>query len=303
MSHFTVLVIGGNVEEQLQPYHEFECTGINDQYIQEIDKTEKLAGEMTGDEPFSLQEALEYHGLEDRVVSDESEVQSAGDDAPHMYGYAVVKDGKLVKAVKRTNPNSKWDWYVIGGRWGDMLKLKKDAIGFTNKRRELELVAGGYADQAVKGNIDVQGMRDAAGRDAAERWDKAAAAAAASGSSWWKSWVQVRAEHGDNLEAARDEYNNQPAIKAMREAAFCRYPLHDYDQYQTPREEFIQAARDGALSAYAVLYNGQWAAKGCMGWFGISDDETNQASWDAKINRLIDELPDDALLTVVDCHI
>ncbi len=27
MSHFTVLVVGDNVEEQLAPFHEFECTG------------------------------------------------------------------------------------------------------------------------------------------------------------------------------------------------------------------------------------------------------------------------------------
>lgn len=26
MSHFTMLVIGAEPEEQLQPYHEFECT-------------------------------------------------------------------------------------------------------------------------------------------------------------------------------------------------------------------------------------------------------------------------------------
>ena len=38
MSHFSVMVIGGNVEEQLQPYHEFECTGINDQYVVDVDK-------------------------------------------------------------------------------------------------------------------------------------------------------------------------------------------------------------------------------------------------------------------------
>jgi hypothetical protein len=41
MSHFSVLVIGGNVEEQLQPFHEFECTGTDDQYVQEIDQTEE----------------------------------------------------------------------------------------------------------------------------------------------------------------------------------------------------------------------------------------------------------------------
>ena len=42
MSHFTVLVIGNNVEEQLQPYHEFECTGTDDKYVKDIDITEDV---------------------------------------------------------------------------------------------------------------------------------------------------------------------------------------------------------------------------------------------------------------------
>ena len=45
MSHFTVLVIGENPEQQLAPYHEFECTGCDDQYVQDIDKTEELRKE------------------------------------------------------------------------------------------------------------------------------------------------------------------------------------------------------------------------------------------------------------------
>jgi hypothetical protein len=41
MSHFTVIVIGPNPEAQLAPYHEFECTGENDEYVQDIDVTEQ----------------------------------------------------------------------------------------------------------------------------------------------------------------------------------------------------------------------------------------------------------------------
>ena len=37
MSHFTVLVIGDDVEKQLQPYHEYECTGVKDEYVKWID--------------------------------------------------------------------------------------------------------------------------------------------------------------------------------------------------------------------------------------------------------------------------
>lgn len=48
MSHFTVLVIGDNVDEQLAPYHEFECTGEDDQYVQDIDETEEKRAEYLG---------------------------------------------------------------------------------------------------------------------------------------------------------------------------------------------------------------------------------------------------------------
>src|SRR5579871_1381527 len=41
MSHFSVLVIGPNVEEQLAPYHEFECTGDDNQYVIDEDQTEE----------------------------------------------------------------------------------------------------------------------------------------------------------------------------------------------------------------------------------------------------------------------
>jgi hypothetical protein len=42
MSHFTVIVVGENVAEQLQPFHEFECTGIDDQYVVNVDRTEEF---------------------------------------------------------------------------------------------------------------------------------------------------------------------------------------------------------------------------------------------------------------------
>lgn len=42
MSYFAVMVFGDNVEEQLAPYHEFESTGEDNEFIQEIDKTRKL---------------------------------------------------------------------------------------------------------------------------------------------------------------------------------------------------------------------------------------------------------------------
>jgi len=45
MSHFSVLVIGDNVEEQLAPFHQFECTGQDDEYVKDVDDTEEMREE------------------------------------------------------------------------------------------------------------------------------------------------------------------------------------------------------------------------------------------------------------------
>ena len=51
MSHFTVLVVtnekptGEVLEKALAPFHEFECTGVDNEYVQDIDVTEKLRKE------------------------------------------------------------------------------------------------------------------------------------------------------------------------------------------------------------------------------------------------------------------
>jgi len=50
MSHFTCLVIGDDYEKQLQPYHEFECTGTDDEYVVDVDKTEELRAEFIEDQ-------------------------------------------------------------------------------------------------------------------------------------------------------------------------------------------------------------------------------------------------------------
>lgn len=51
MSHFTVLVVtdqkptDGVLEKALAPFHEFECTGIDNEYVQDLDITEKVREE------------------------------------------------------------------------------------------------------------------------------------------------------------------------------------------------------------------------------------------------------------------
>lgn len=292
MSHFTVLVIGPDHEKQLAPFHEFECTGINDEFVQDVDVTKEV-----------LEEGLGYHGLEDSTVTDESQVEKDGD---HKYGYAVVDaSGNVIKAINRTNPNKKWDWYQVGGRWSGYFQLKPGAAG---ARGEAGLMGSsrnkgnGFADQTTKGAIDSDAMRAAEAKKAGEKWDKAFAAAEPLGGLKWEPWVKVREEmfKGD-IDGARAFYNDQPVVKGL--TAALDHPWLGVDEYLTPRDQYVQDAADQALAPYALLFNGEWIAKGEMGWFGFSNDTESQDDWNKKINALIDSLPDDTQLTLVDCHI
>lgn len=54
---------------------------------------------------------------------------------------------------------------------------------------------------------------------------------------------------------------------------------------------------------YGLLIDGKWYEEAKMGWFGISYQEKNEKEWIKKYNKLIKDLPDSTLITVVDCHI
>lgn len=356
MSHFTCLVIGDDIEAQLQPFHEFECTGTADQYVKDIDMLDEAKATFAEDTttvlkatdgtvhrffdaagnwlpqfsqidpdapsfyrnrrtyfvpdgyeridvPTSTVESMAtwiegYYGM--KPLAHGTPIDLEGD---HKYGYAQLNEtGEVLKLIKRTNPNKRWDWWVIGGRWSGSFKLKEGATGVLGERGLMGSCrsdAPNRADQCIKGAIDIAGMRDDAGQEAADRWDKASAAA--NGLSW-ESWEKCRTEiHKGDIDAARDFYNGQAPVKAIK-AVFDDLWLEP-DTFQVPREQYIQAARDKAIATFAVLYKGEWTERGRMGWFGMSDDKVSQSDWNRLFNELIDGLPDDTLLTVVDCHI
>ena len=292
MSHFAVFVIGPNVDEQLAPYHEFESTGDDNQYVREIDVTAECK-----------EKGLDYYGFEDNTVIDVAQLDLAD---KHKYGYALVDgNGALVRAVNRTNPNAQWDWYQIGGRFSDWLKLKSGATGFKGARswtNAAEPTDPTRADAALKCDIDFEAMRDEAGNEAATNWDKARALlSAAVAPTQWDSWEHLRdVVHKGDIETARKAYHAQPSVKVL--ADFAGF-FDTCDEYMQSREEFVQRARDRACAPYALVNKGEWTGRGKMGWFGVSDDKVAPDDWCRLVNQLLDNLPDDTLITVVDCHI
>ena len=57
------------------------------------------------------------------------------------------------------------------------------------------------------------------------------------------------------------------------------------------------------LKTYAMIENSEWIAKGEMGWFGCSNDTEDEKEWEKKIAEHLNKLPDNTMLTIVDCHI
>jgi hypothetical protein len=307
MSHFSVLVITDNkptedaLNDILAPWHEFECTGWNNQYVIDEDVTEESLGYGEGD----LLKALSYHGLEDKVVADESEVNREVD---HKYGYAIVKDGKLIKAVNRTNPNNKWDWWVIGGRFSGHLRLKPGATPTLGRRGLMGAHADDHpiaTDQAMLSDVDLHTMREEARARALQLWDEVHETVA--DKPEFQTWDEIRESAGGiaaGIDIARERFWGQPAVAALKE----RFPRswgldRELDAAKRTRDEYGQRNADDAIGTFAFVKDGQWIERGQMGWFACVANEKDRAAWSAEFNKMLDALPPTTWLTVVDCHI
>lgn len=302
MSHFSVLVIGENPEAQLQPYHEFECTGTNDQYVQDVDVTAEIRELMTrAEDPYDLEGALSYYGLEDKTVESESCVDKQDQ---HKYGYAIVVNGELLKAVYRTNPGNKWDWYQLGGRYTGRLKIKTD--GSSGKVGRPGLMTSeakpGYADQAYKRDIDYSAMQAEKETEGRERYRRFYSLIA--GCEFPKSWAAIREQHGGNIDAARAAYNDQPAMKRCRSTQEFNWFGGDVaEEFCCTEDEYAQLCRARAVSTFAVVIDGKWYERGSMGWFACVADEKDERKWQEECAKLLAQASDDTLISIYDCHI
>ena len=396
MSHFTVLVHLGPgagpdaLKAALQPFHEYECTGIRDEYVVFVDETADVTKEFdelieerykcpkTGelvnnyddrfsrpirpDEKKRCEDAGESlmgigysrtlkRGTDNRrdeagnytvYVQDlenlsmgYTKVESRGLDiypggveqfAREYHGYEK-HEGKI---GRWTNPNAKWDWWKVGGRWsGELLLLKAGAM-FNGEKGEPGLMGAESnpdgKDVARVGDLDLPAMKahNVAERrkrvegmiskimaeqnllrpDLMARWDAFAAA-----------MIEARAEY-DALADGKPAYweflenHPNPVIKQER-AVKGRYKvtsLSDYCElglpYTVPSdklEDYINAVP--ALSTFAVLTNGQWYERGTMGWWACVSDEVSQEDWEMQFNTLLTDMDPNDTIAVVDCHI
>lgn len=111
MSHFAVLVVG-EVEHNLAPFHEFECTGTDNEFVQDVDQTEeaRALSYLANVDP-NVRRALLANGLAEKPSQRKARLAAEAEDAP-------AKNARPSQTV-RCPAGSAWDGK---GCWAKNLK-------------------------------------------------------------------------------------------------------------------------------------------------------------------------------------
>lgn len=188
------------------------------------------------------------------------------------------------------NPNAKWDWWQIGGRFSRNFLVKEDLedciISYDRSSGEPDGAPKGYkyVDAARKKDICWDLMKQLTVEEVEKGYQKCVAAFASNdptgfgpltkivedGIASWGSMIYLKGETLDEFKA--------------------RKGATDMDQYM--------------ISSFAAIdRNGDWLGSGDMGWFGISTNDKEERAWNDELQTLMNEAQDDDFLVVVDCHI
>jgi hypothetical protein len=271
MSHFTVMVVGEDAQEQLAPYQENNMGDCPKEYLKYmcwVNDREKMEFD-------SEEEAKRV--LQDQYNPDESYWE---------------------------NPNRKWDWYQLGGRWTGFFKLHEGIVGVHGDPGIMTKPADlGYADCALKKDIDIEGMRDSAEEESMKRWEVAYPIVKEHRDSF-QTWKNLRDKvYKDDIEAARTAYRNQPIIQEFQKHMEILGWSPEPEEFFCTEVEWRERARQNAIMTFAFLKDGVWYERGEMGMFAFVSGEKEESEWTGEFYELFDSIKDSELVSVYDCHI
>lgn len=320
MSHFTVLVIGDNIEAQMAPY--YESTDNSDYLIFKSTEREDMVKYMT--------ETMVLVTLPDGTTTNEYDQKyyvwnKDTKSSSIVFPEGTIKEEKKFNEVFKSfedykaewfshekrdeemgeygywhNPNARWDWFVQGGRWTGYFKAKagtKSAVGqsgdFGNKPKD------GWVDSLRLCDIDFSGMKADVVKEANETYDKLEDILKGQP---LPSWNAIYEKNNEDIDAARNEYHNLKTYQDLCNAGF--HIMGDYvEKFGNSRAEYIKKCKNMSVVPFAFVKDGKWYQKGEMGWFGMSSNQMTQEEWNKQFWEMIKSLDKESLLTLVDCHI
>lgn len=318
MSHFSVLVIGDDVGHQLAPYHEFECTGENNEFVQDLDVTEKTRAE------------YEKHTCRRIKTPAGEKLESYADQ---FYRDPTPEESKKIGPVAGTGGGGGLSW--TSKDWGDGEGYRTKVHFIPEGMEEIEVPCKevmtfaefveyweskplvhhgetpnifddhkyGYCLLNESGEISKIIDRTNPNR----KWD------------WWQvggryagRLTMRNGEKVDTCTAANVDW--EAMTKEKHERAEREWAAHeagamkdiDYicgDIRKGDTKETYMGRNAVPDSTFAVVKDGKWYERGKMGWWAVVIDEKDAEQWAFQFQTLVQSLPPQTLLTVVDCHI
>ncbi len=339
MSHFTVLVISkteADVPRLLAPYQENNMGDCPPEFLQFHDTEDENRNEYETEtvqrvkledgtlvSPYVDRFKKPNAGIFDRIEAPatmpridipKKELWPTFEAYMDEYCGSPERDPKTNRYGYWENPNRKWDWFSIGGRWSGMLQVKPGKPGTVG---EPGVMGSRYSDTGVDqcraGDLDLQAMLAAARDRRCKAWDKAEAEFKQKARN--KGWdvgfgdTLVRFQHAlERLRAIKSEKPLYALIDEDEGASMLRDLVGDADfmygiEPGTKSRDHLIASTT-AITTHAVLTeDGKWYERGQMSWWAVVINEKDEDKWNAEFQKLLESTPADRVLTLVDCHI
>jgi len=215
MSHFAVMVIGNDPEDQLARYNEEIKVP---EYEVEIVSAEKIRSFR---EAYTVYNEKNPTGITPEIA--EENKKCSLEELYQKYGkewngncWRFDKD-HILREYSTYNPDSEWDWYVLGGRWLGLLRLKKGSKGKVGR-------------PGTSGN---------------------------------------KSEHIGGVD-------------------------------QCMKKDILNL---NEVEISALVKEGIWYGRGVMGWWSCASDEKPANEWAEEVKKLLQDVSDDTLISIYDCHI
>ncbi|WP_134913140.1 hypothetical protein [Paenibacillus sp. IHB B 3084] len=288
MSHFTVAIITeslDNLEQLLAPYQENNMETCPQEYLEfnDVEGEYRLAYETESSEMVKMEDGrlLSVYDNVFKTVPFGCEVPAHLErvQVPHHQRFSSFelfieeymgykgKDEITGKYGYWENPNAKWDWWTIGGRWSGALLLKSGKRADAAQIKDIFFIEQTNHDGLT---VEIEGYQ-----------------VPASLAPTFQITVVEASQAWDEVIAGKGLYKPE-------------YYLKRYGDKQSYICEML------SFSTFAVITaDGTWHAKGEMGWFGVSSESAEEAKDfnTSYFNTFIQAANPEHYLIVVDCHI
>lgn len=298
MSHSTVLIVIEDAADEFEAIQRAEVA--LEPFSEHIEMKPYVNGKVDAEQ---IKSALDRPDMTDEeaevILTTESE--DTEEVLEDYYGTRPeFRDGRYME-MSTYNPNSKWDWYSLGGRWDGLLPKHGESQG---------------VNVIQKKDLDMEGALRKAEFEANANYDTFEEVLASlhgikPGPSWeeiLKSYEQGEGFEYDNakMNDARAEYHNDVWRSTVRQKMnlFMDDPAEVFYYGTGGRQAYVENAKKNVIATFAVLdSDGEWYERGGMGWFGMVSNEMDRDEWLDNFNRVIENSNDDDWFLVYDIHI